>query len=227
MSGQLTTEWTRIRALHTEPADAAWAWFVDRYRTLVHSMLSRNLLAHQVEPATIEFWGYLWNSRSVLRANLHRSFRSYLFGILHRYALAWARNNARVPQTDLDLEQVQSVDAHEEDDRLWALDCLRAAFDRLQIRFPLDAMAIRLFYGIDAGGKGERLSVSGIAERMQKSIASVHQHLSRGRSRLRDLLASDLRRTVGSDEDHASEAALLFAELRRHQVDLAPDRFAP
>jgi len=218
----LDTEWTRIRQLHAEEADAAWQWFVERYQHLVRSLLAKRLPPALVDSATREFWSYLWQSRSVLRADAERSFRAYLLGILHRYSLAWLRDHQRLPQSSLDPIDL-AVDPTEDaaDLSLWAGDCLRTGIQLLRQRFPQDALALSLYYGLPHDGEEVQLSVSAIAERMQKSISSVQQHLSRGRARLRQLLADELRRTVDSASAHAAEAALLFDLIKRRGPDLS------
>lgn len=222
MPPQLDTEWTRIRQLHASEADAAWLWFVDRYQNLVRSLLHKRLPQALVDNATREFWTYLWQSRSVLRADANRSFRAYLFGILHRYALAWLRDHQRLPQSPQDLRDFADDRPEDHDDlSLWAGDCLRTGIHLLQQRFPQDALALSLFYGLPHEGEELQLSVSAIAERMQKTISSVQQHLSRGRARLRQLLADELRRTVDSAAAHSAEAALLFDLIKKRVPDLS------
>ncbi|MFN7591586.1 MAG: RNA polymerase sigma factor [Planctomycetota bacterium] len=218
----MDTEWTRIRQLHADEADAAWQWFVERYQHLVRSLLAKRRPPALVDSATREFWSYLWQSRSVLRADAERSFRAYLFGILHRYSLAWLRDHQRLPQSSQDPTGLAFAPADDGADlSLWAGDCLRTGIQLLGQRFPQDALALSRYYGLPHDGEEVQLSVSAIAERMQKPISSVQQHLSRGRARLRQLLADELRRNVDSASAHAAEAALLSDLIKRRGPDLS------
>lgn len=222
MPPDLTTEWTRIQQLHATEGDAAWAWFIERYEPLVQSMLGKRIAPGRVEAATHEFWGYLWHSRAISRADSHRSFRGYLFGILHRFALVWQRDQTRMPRpTQADLDRAAAAPAESADDlTLWAMDCLRNGLEQLERRFPVDAQLLKRFYGFMTFDAEGPVSVSALAKLLQKSPASIQQHLSRGRARLRNLMAADLRRTVASAAGHAAEASLLFELLRKRYPDL-------
>lgn len=216
MPDQLKTEWTRIRQLHSDAADPAWSWFIERYDPLVRALLAKRLPPADANAATAEFWAYLWQSRSLLRADPVRSLRGYLFGILNRYAAVWLRDHCRMHPL---LEHLPDASATTEDDlAAWACDCLGHALATLRRTFPRDALALECFYGV--GAASDALSVPEIARRMQASVASVQQHLSRGRARLRQVLLADLRRTIDSSDGYDCEVQLLFERLNQRIAGL-------
>jgi DNA-directed RNA polymerase specialized sigma24 family protein len=120
----------------------------------------------------------------------------------------------------LHAELIEQAEDQEEDLKAWALDGLRAAMQALRQRFPQDAWALERYYGVTSDGDAVRLSVSAIAAQMQKTTSAVQQHLSRGRARLRQLIATELRRTVDSPAEQQAEAELLFAQMVKRWPDL-------
>lgn len=220
-STKFETEWTRIRAMNTPDADEAWRWFTERYSALVRTLLARHVPSARADRAQSDFWAYLWQSRSIARADVQRGFRPFLFGIVRRYALAWLRDDQRSPQTDIDPEQIEWRDGSTDQDLyLWAIDALGSVLAQLRKRFPQDAWVIERFYGVSGNGDIPRQSVTEIASGMQKSLASVQQHLSRGRSRIRQILGNELRRTVANSAAHQAEVELLLMQLRKRMPDL-------
>ena len=89
-SDPLSTHWSRIDALYGPDPEAAWSWFVERYRPFVREVLTAVLPpTTDVSAADTEFWGYFYLSRVVDRADRQRRFRALLFGTVRNFARRW------------------------------------------------------------------------------------------------------------------------------------------
>lgn len=88
----ITTRWTQIDALRGDNAESAWNWFVDRYRPFVRGVLRATLQTPaDAAPAEDEFWGYVYLSGAIHRADRERRFRAFLSGTVRNFARAWLR----------------------------------------------------------------------------------------------------------------------------------------
>jgi hypothetical protein len=97
------------------------------------------------------------------------------------------------------------------------------ALESMAAEFPTQASVLRWFYGLP-DGEGDRptMPVTEIAARVGKSIASVHQDLTRGRVRLRACLEAELREQSGSVADWRQEIALVVGSLSDERPGLIP-----
>jgi RNA polymerase sigma factor (sigma-70 family) len=221
------TQWSRIERLHDGDAQDVWRWFVERYRPEILAMLRRRLppgLAAEAEP---EFWGYLFVSRAIARAERHRRFRPYLGGVVRNFSLAWRRQHERVQGWDARIDEVESSgerSLEQEELRAWARHTLRLALDAMAHSNPEQGKVLQWFYGLPAAeGDTAAIAVHEIAQRLGKSPAAIHQHLTRGRHRLRQCVENELREQVGSEADWRAEMALVFGSLATERPGLIPD----
>jgi RNA polymerase sigma factor (sigma-70 family) len=230
-SHSLRTRWTLLEQLERTQAGDAWRWFIDRYRPFVRSVLRRVLsqLGREAELAAAveEFWGYLYGSEVVARADRDRRFRSFLAGTLRNFAREYCRRNPALPAADEGNSQEPSSDLdipELEELRLFAHQVLHLALELLEQSYPSDAQALRWFYGVDQGELSElreTLSVAEIAGRLEIQANAVHQLLHRARKRLRRCVEQELRETVGSGSDLEAEMREILEALAQDSPGLA------
>lgn len=223
--GTFTTRWSRIERLHDPAADEAWRWFIDRYSPEIRAMLRRRLPAALAPHAEAEFWGYLYVSRAVANADRDRRFRPYLAGVVRNFARAWQRRHADSGVASESMPTAASVGAEFEqvEIRAWAQHTLRLALDAMSKEFPMQVAVLRSFYGLpDENGEQRPMPVADIAARFDKSIAAIHQDLTRGRLRLRACLEAELREQSGSVADWRAEIDLIVGSLAHDRPGLIP-----
>ncbi|MBL8752954.1 MAG: sigma-70 family RNA polymerase sigma factor [Planctomycetes bacterium] len=225
----LQTRWSRIHTLHDQDAGDSWKWFIDRYSEAIRGMLRRHLPARFADEAEKEFWGYLFQSRALVRANPGLRFRAFLAGIVLNYARAWLRSQRRGVEFERlsDLPQSAVVVPAQAPDELWlwSRQTLVLALETMTAKFATQAVVLQWFYGLPTrDGDSSALSVAEIARRLGKSHAAIQQDLSRGRVRLRQCIEAELREQVGSEVDLQDEMRVVFGVIDRQQPGLLPDR---
>jgi len=217
------TRWSMLENMRGSDAAAAWAWFVDRYRAYISAVLVRvGLRRDEVDDALAEFWGYLFRTRAIDRADRDARFRSFLAGVTRNYGLGWLRD--RQPLASPLTGDVAAPEERDQDLVLWGEQVLQLALARLEADHFDEARAVRWFYGLGAqiGESGERLRGTEIAARLGCLPNAVHQVLFRARARLREHLEAEVAATVGSSNDLRDELELLLAALASHRPGLLP-----
>ena len=212
----LSTRWSMIDSLYGERPEAAWQWFVERYRPFARHVLSAVLPAgSDVDAAESEFWGYLFLSRVVDRADRARRFRGLLFGTLRNFARRWRDSRGMDPMPN------EALDALADDEsatatatRLWAHNVLRNGLARLRTENQNSADALERFYGIGpqdwSGEVRQPLSAAEVADQLALPRQGIYMQLHRGRARLRSILESELREGCADDESFRDELRLLL-----------------
>lgn len=197
----------------------AWAWFIDRYKPAIRNLLRRRLGRQRADEAEAQFWGYLYDSRVFQRLDQGRQFRRYLFGVVVNFAHSFVRGDGRRLPANCELEvdpTVQMEPAVEQQElHAWASHLLQLALDDLAREFPEQVQTLRWYYGLQAadGSRQPPLSVAAIVQRLGSNQALVHQHLSRGRVRLRQRLEADIRETVADRDGLAEELQTVLGAL--------------
>ncbi len=217
------TRWSMLENLRGADAAAAWSWFVDRYRAYISAVLVRvGLRRDEVEDALAEFWGYLFRTRAIDRADRDGRFRSFLAGVTRNYGLAWLRDQ-QPPAAPLKGD-IAAPEERDQDLALWGEQILQLALARLEADHVDEAKAVRWFYGLGAriGEAGERLRGTEIAERLGCLPNAVHQLLFRARARLRNHVEAEVATTVGNSNDLRDELGLLLTALGSHRPGLLP-----
>ena len=215
----ITTRWTQIDALRGDNAESAWNWFVDRYRPFVRGVLRATLQTPaDAAPAEDEFWGYVYLSGAIHRADRDRRFRAFLSGTVRNFARAWLRKRqGDATPTEPLPEQLQEQDA-EFELGLWADTLITIGLDALEQENPRTAQAMVAFYGLPRGGNthGPR-SASEVGELVGCSAQAVYMLLMRGRERLRQLLEQELQQGCSDAESVRDELqAVLLSAQKRH-----------
>lgn len=215
----LTTRWVRLRELHRAGvgAEDSWRWFVERYRPFVHDVLAQRLPSSRtIHAAEEEFWGYLFLSEAVRRADGARSFRPYLAGIVRNFARDWLRREQNGTSTTVDPEEVaEAITPDSLEAKSWVANVLALSLDALRAENERAADAITAFYGL--GQSHDPVPVRAIAARLQCSVQAVYMVLHRGRLRLRELVEAELREGCSDREAVADELRLVVGvEARRH-----------
>ncbi len=212
----LSTRWSMIDSLYGDRPEAAWQWFVDRYRPFARHVLSAVLpTGSDVDAAESEFWGYLFLSRVVDRADRARRFRGLLFGTLRNFARRWRDSRGMDPMPN------EALDALADDEsatasatRFWAHNVLRNGLNRLRGESPGSAEALERFYGIGAqdwaGATSKPVSAAEVADQMSLPRTGIYMHLHRSRARLRMILESELREGCADEESFRDELRLLL-----------------
>ena len=216
-AGGATTQWAMIDGLAGGEAESAWRAFVDRYRPFVRALLLRSVRRSDwLKAAEDEFWGYVYLSDAIRRADRGRRFRPYLTGIVHNFALAWLRRQPDTdPPTASGLEAPPVPGAPSQELGLWARNVLELALATLARESPAMAAALRGFYGLGEGdGVSAPRSVTELATALSASVANVYQLLSRGRRRLRTLVEEELLAGCADATELADERKLLIENLR-------------
>lgn len=220
------TRWSRIHRLHDDGAEEAWRWFIDRYDPEIRAMLRRRVPMRLVAHAESEFWGYLYVSRAVTRAESDRRFRPYLAGVVRNFARSWLRRHDEPSMPEDVLELIPASgnrDLEQEELRAWARHTVMLGLDSMTATYPTQANVLRWFYGLpDASGPQTPVPVTEIAARIGKNIAAVHQDLTRGRLRLRNCIEQELRDQSGSAAEWQAEMQLIFGALAAERPGLIP-----
>lgn len=220
-SADQATQWSQLEKLHSDDAADSWRWFIRRYQAYVAAVLRRLIWRPEdVEAATTEFWGYLFSSRALERADRSGRFRSFLSGVLRNYAGAWLRGNAPRPtlgEQDAKVALPAGL-AESEELSLWAQQILHLGLERLGREYPAEEKALRLFYGLSESPGGESrvpMRATAIAVELGCQANAMYQTLFRARSRLRDCIAVEVAATIGAPSDLQHELSLLTAAVGR------------
>jgi RNA polymerase sigma factor (sigma-70 family) len=211
----LATYWTQVGRLERATAESAWRWFIGRYRGFVLDVLRRSLGA-DAAPAADDFWGYLFTSGALERADRTRRLRPFLVGVLRNFGRDWRRRNRPSAPDQASFEPTTADSYEDEELALWATSVLRNALDEMRHRWPSSAEVLALFYGLD-GSDG--VAVTEIAGKLACNANAVHQALHRGRARLRRCLELELLDLVG-DAQVTSEIELILGVLGRRSPGL-------
>ena len=235
----LPTRWSRIEQMQGREADAAWRWFLDRYRSFVVALLTRMTRSRALgERAADDFWGYFFQHRIHERADRGRRFRAFLAGVVRRFGLDWsARNRGNHNGSTSPTEQVivESV-AEDEELRLYAQALVHRALRRLETGEGIDGSrervpqpdagrTLRLFYGI-ADGPDDAAAVPMKASEVAKALGvelnpnAMHKRLYDARRRLREILVEEVGETVPTRSDLDQELAIVFASIHRVALGL-------
>ncbi len=215
----ITTRWTQIDAMRGNNAEAAWNWFVDRYRPFVRGVLRATLQTPaDANRAEDEFWGYIYLSGAINRADRERRFRAFLSGTVRNFARAWLRkrHGDEIPTEPL-TDTLKEQDA-EFELGLWADTLITIGLDALEQENPRTAQAMVAFYGLPRGGntRGPR-SASEVSELVGCSAQAVYMLLMRGRERLRQLIEQELQQGCGDADSVRDELqAVLLSAQQRH-----------
>ena len=213
-----TTRWTMLDALAGEEANTAWGWFVERYRPFVHGVLLAVLKSsEQAQAAESEFWGYVYLSDAVRRADRGRRFRTFLAGIVRNFARAWRRSHETVEGNVIQaVDRPSDADLVQAELTAWTDTVVSLALRNLRDEMPKAAEALTRFYGLQ-GGSGTPESTSDIANVLQYNPPAVYQLLSRGRQRLRELIAAELMEGCSDPQEMEAELCELLGNLgQRH-----------
>lgn len=204
---QATTRWELLRALDGPKAESAWRDFMGRYRPFVQSILQRILQrADHVRAAEEEFWGYIFLSGAVQRADTGRRFRPYLSGIVNHFAQAWLRKHATKDHETVSrlAAAPSSPEAQLQELAQWSANVLALALAALAAESPAAALAVRSFYGMSARPSDDPpmpQTAASVATLLGCTLANAYQLLSRGRRRLRSLVEAELMRGCASPAD--------------------------
>ena len=212
----LSTRWTQIGALHGQDGEQAWHWFVERYRPFVRGILG-GLLGRSaaVTAAEEEFWGYVWLSGALQRAERGRRFRAFLSGIVRNFARSYARQR-RLPLADEAMVAALPASQSADELRLWVENVLDNGLQSLRGESPATARALAMFYGLGEEAAAGARSAGDIAAAVGNTAQGVYMLLFRGRKRLRELIEAELREGCGDDEAFGEEVqALLGVAAKR------------
>ncbi len=212
-SDPYSTRWARIDGLYGPEPEASWQWFVGHYRPFVQEVLSAALpRGADVAAAEGEFWGYLYLSKVVDRADRQRRFRALLFGTLRNFARRWRDSRGHEPLPNEALDALMAEDtAASTATQIWAQNVLRNALEELGKSCSASAEALKCFYGIGSDAlDGVKLQGPEVAARLGLSPQGIYMHLYRARARLRQCIESDLRESCADEEAFRDEMRLLL-----------------
>lgn len=215
----VTTHWSRIASLSGDDRDSAWKWFVERYKPFVRGLIGAGVHSSRLrQAAEDDFWGYVYISRSVERADRERRFRSYLSGVVRNFVKSWMRTHGPVDNSDTTARESVAQEEFDAELRLWADNLLEIAMRELAAEHPRYASALSLFYGLSIDGKANApLPASKVAEKLECSAEAVYMALVRARERLRVLVERELRQGCDDEASLREElSALLSAMAKGH-----------
>lgn len=222
----LTTKWTELGQLHGSQADAAWQWFIGRYRDFVSAAMRRLVWGNgRASAAAEEFWGYLFQSGAVARVRPQRSFRAYLSGVLRNYAHDWQRRNPRVAETGGNDAPAIATWPEDEESALWARHLLHVSLRRVALAQPRHARALHAFYGIAARPDEpapQPMGATALAAELGCDDNALHQLLLRARRSLRRHLEDEIRHTVTNRGELDDELQMVLAALKRTAPGVVP-----
>lgn len=223
---ELLTRWTMIGRLSSRDGDDAWRWFLERYRPFARTVLAPVLRDRDaIDRALDEFWGYVFTSDLLRRADRQRRFRPYLVGTLRNFARSWLRQQ-HAGGASLDdvppASEPATTDAECAAMRAFAHNVVQNALTDLAREHAESAQTLTWFYGLGtiADGADQPVSAGVIAERQGKQVNAVHVALLRARQRLVRLVEAELRQTVASDDDLAGEIDAVFAAIAAERPGL-------
>ncbi len=224
-SDGVTTRWSHIASLSGDNRDAAWKWFVERYKPFVRGLIGLGVHSPRLrQAAEDDFWGYVYLSRSVERADRERRFRSYLSGVVRNFIKSWLRTHGPVDNSDTTARGTVAPPEFDAELRLWADNLLEIGMRELAAEHPRYASVLALFYGLSIdGGSNAPMPASKVAEKLTCTTEAVYMMLVRARERLRVLIERELRRST-SDESSLREelVTLLNAMAEGHPGIVIP-----
>ena len=205
--------WALIDELKGPDADAAWRTFVDRYRPFVRGLLLRVVRrADWTKAAEDEFWGYIYISDAVRRADRGRRFRPFLAGIVHHFAQSWLRKLPREHAVEeLDATAPALPDAGDAEMAAWSHNVIALALAALTAESPAMAKAVQGFYALGTAAGAAEQNASQLAQALGCTTTNVYQLLSRGRRRLRDLIELEVLAGCADASDLKEELAVFLA----------------
>jgi DNA-directed RNA polymerase specialized sigma24 family protein len=212
LASQFTTRWTIIRALHGKEREAAWQWFVERYRPFVRGILAMTLPRPDlVQAAEEEFWGYAWMSGALQRADGERRFRAFLSGVVRNFGRAFSRKRGLLVADEASLATVRADDGTRSEINLWVENVVSNALTALRAEHTGMAQAVMLFYGLSPEPRQSRpLTAAEVATSMGNTTQGVYMLLFRGRKRLRKLVEEELREGCGDAQTLTEELQALL-----------------
>ena len=209
----LETRWSKLGMLHGAEAEVGWNWFVERYRDFVRDVLASVLRTRElVDAAEEDFWGYLYLSGTLNRADRARRFRALLFGTTRNFARAWSRKRGLGQIDENALRSLEAVDdAGGAATVAWVDSVIHHGLRALAQEHALTARCISLFYGIGshADPRGPR-SASDVAAAIDNTTQAVYMMLFRGRQRMRQLVTDEVREGCGDEDALREELQLLL-----------------
>lgn len=170
------------------------------------------------------FFLFLMENNVLRRADRDRGrFRSFLQGVLNHFLLTERDRRQRqkrgggkehIAVEDAQEELAEPADHVEYFDRQWAASMMKACVDKLKeecaARRGESTATLLMAY---AGGEGEALSYSEASTRLQMSEGAFKTKVLTWRRRLRELLRSEVMRTVSAPHEVEEEMSYLHRLL--------------
>jgi RNA polymerase sigma-70 factor (ECF subfamily) len=222
------TEWTQLAqaTLHGEPSGrAAMESLCRSYWEPVRAyVLFRGWPKDESADLAQSFFLYLMENSVLRKADRERGkFRSFLQGVLNHFLLTERDSRLRQKRRG-GREHVAVEDAEEElsehaahiefFDRQWAATMMKVCVEKLQSECAAkrgDAVSSMMM--AYAGGAGEVLSYAEASARLQMSEGAFRSEVLTWRRRLRELLRSEVRRTVSAPHEVEEEMGYLHRLL--------------
>lgn len=213
----VTTHWSRIASLSGDDRDSAWKWFVERYKPFVRGLIGVGVHSPRLRQAVEDdFWGYVYISRSVERADRDRRFRSYLSGVVRNFVKSWMRTQGPVDTSDTTARESVARDDFDTELRLWADNLLDIAMRELAAEHPRYAKILGLFYGLSTDGKAASpMPAAKVAEVLSCSSEAVYMTLVRARDQLRVLIERELRQGCDDEASLREELSTLLSAMAK------------
>lgn len=198
--------------MHEQDSQTAWQWFVERYRPFVRGILGRMLgPPSRATAAEEEFWGYVWMSGALRKADRNRRFRAFLSGIVKNFARSYARKGCMPIASEDALSAVPAAGDEETEWRLWVDNVIHNAAAALLAESHAAGLALASFYGLPGGvAPGHPKSAHDVAVALGNTVQGIYMLLFRGRKRLRELIENELREGCSDDEAFRQEVQSLL-----------------
>ena len=205
--------WSLIEGLSGKDQEAAWREFVSRYRPFVNGLLARRLRRTDwIAAGEQDFWGYLFLSNAVRRADRGRRFRPFLAGIVHHFTQSWLRKLPREHAVEeLDATAPALPDAGDAEMAAWSHNVIALALAALTAESPAMAKAVQGFYALGTAAGAAEQNASQLAQALGCTTTNVYQLLSRGRRRLRELIELEVLAGCADASDLKEELAVFLA----------------
>jgi len=225
-----STQWSLVAAAGAD--DQNRAAFEDLYRSYcypVYAFIRRRGYSRQdAQDLTHDFFIHLLEKNTFSRADpLRGKFRTFLLGALE-FFLAHANERARAEKRGGNATMI-FLDDESAETRYQLIDpglTAEQVFDARWAAALIEGTVTRLRTESEAAGKGELFnqirgfliegedsSYADVAERTGLTLAAVRAAIHRLRARYRDLLRSEISRTVASPDDFDDEIRALRAAL--------------
>ena len=236
-----STHWSVVLAAGESQADpeiarAALAELCQTYWAPLYSFVrTRGYTVHDAQDLTQSFFAYLIERKIYTRADREKGkFRSFLLASLKNF-LADASDQERtlkrgggqnfLPLHEEQIKEAESLfhnhrDASTEDrlfDRSWAEALVTAGLERLSADYRSEAKEklfneLRIFV---AGCPGPPPAYAELAARLGMTESTLRSHVTRLRARYREVLRSEVRRTVDTEAEVEEELHELLRVLTR------------